>query len=110
MSTAPPEELPLAIQIDPDAVNKFIATKILESAIGEELQKAINSSIKGISSYRNPYEAIVSKHIEQEIQRLIQTEYSDQIREHVKNKITDQFTNEMITKLWEAWYERMKRY
>jgi hypothetical protein len=98
-----PPSVPFSIDIDGEKVNKMVADAILTSVIGEELKKAITEAVsktlKPDSWGRGPLVDVVNAHIRREIEALVQAEFSGPIREMVKKAITDQMTEELITKM-----------
>jgi hypothetical protein len=97
----------LGVKIDPDTVNRYLADRILESAIGEELQRQITKAVTELGqSYRSPFANIIAAHVEKEIARLIQEEYAEQITALVREKVTEQFTTDLIGKAFEAFERR----
>jgi hemerythrin-like domain-containing protein len=104
MSETKPNEL--GVQIDSEAVNRYLADKILESAIGEELKKQVDQAVKDMSAYGSPLKNLIAQHIQNEIIKLLQTEYSEQIAAVVREKVTAEFTAELLDKAFEAFRRR----
>ena len=101
------EAAELGVKIDPDTVNRYLADRILESAIGEELQRQITKAVTELGqSYRSPFANIIAQHVEMEIARLIREEYVEQITALVREKVTEQFTADLIDKAFEAFRQR----
>lgn len=91
------------VEISAEQINAQICDAIAKSAIGEELQNMIDKTVKEMStSYNNPFKQIVHNYISQAIRKLIETEYMDTIEKLVKEKVSKQFTEDMISKMWEA--------
>lgn len=100
------DTIELGVAIDPDAVNRYVADRILESAIGDALKKEIDKAVEGLRSYNSPFKNLVASHIEREIARLLQEQYADQIAQVVREKVTEQFTADLIDKAFDAFARR----
>lgn len=97
----------IKVDLTPEQINGQICEAIAKSAIGEELQKAVDEEVKKFStSYRNPFENIIRSHINTAAQELIQEKHSEQIQEMVREKVTEEFTEDLFTKLWESFRSR----
>lgn len=99
----------LDVNLDPEQINKAVADAIIRSAIGKELNRAIEDEVKRLSvSYQNPIVPIVRQHIEGAIQSIIREKYLEQIQTVVAGRVTEKFTADLLDKLWEAFVkERM---
>lgn len=89
------DELP--ISIDPDAINKYVADRIIESALGERLQETVSKAIDAFGSYGNdPLKSAVTAEINNQIMVLIKTEFAPQIQAAVREKMTDDYINKLV--------------
>lgn len=97
----------IKVELSAEQINSQICEVIAKSAIGEELQKTIDTEVKKLSqSYNNPFKNIVANHINNAVQEIVKEQYADQIKEMVKEKVTEKFTEELFTKLWESFQSR----
>lgn len=95
------------ITVDPEQVNKMLSEALLQSAIGEQLEKVINKEVQALSrSYDNPIEKVVKNEIREAITRIINEEYGEKIKTMVAEKVTEQFTKDLFDKLWSSYTNR----
>ena len=99
----------LGIQIDPDAVNKYIANQLLESAIGEAIEEEVTKAISNMKGYNSPIKNIVARHIEKAMEELITEQYNDEIKKLVAQHVTEEFTNDLLMKMFNVWKDRYLR-
>jgi citrate lyase gamma subunit len=99
----------IKVDIKPEDVNKAVAEAILNSSIGEQLRKAINEEVAKIGrSYENPFAPIIRQLIAAEVRNLIDTQYREQIRAVVTEKVTEEFTNELLGRMWDVYVREGK--
>ena len=80
---------------------------IAKSAIGTELDRIITEQVEKISSgYQNPIEPIVSRYISDAIQKCVHEKYGPQITVWVAEKVTEKFTEQLFTKMWDSFVSR----
>ncbi len=95
------------VDLSPEQINQTIAEAIAKSAIGKELERIITEKVKELStSFRNPLEPVISRHIEEIVRTTVQEKFGEQIKAWVSAKVTEQFTEELFNKLWEAFIRR----
>jgi len=93
----------IKVDLSAEQINGQICEAIAKSAIGEELQKAIEKEVKALStSYRNPFENIIKSQINTFIQQIVREQYSEQIKELVRAQVTEKFTQDLFEKLWKS--------
>jgi hypothetical protein len=86
------------LKIDPEAVNRYIAEQITESAIGESLKKAIDEQVKTISrSYDNPLRVLVASELQRLAREYLQEpEVQAQLRAVIESKMTPKVLEEIV--------------
>lgn len=95
------------VSIDPEQVNKAVAEAIIQSTIGEELERIISREVEKLSrSYNNPIEGVVQRQVELAITTTIHDNYAVKIRELVAEKVTEKFTDDLFEKLWRSFEGR----
>lgn len=89
------------IKIDPESINRYVAEKIAESALGETLKKAIDEQITAISkSYDNPMKPAVNAALQNACREYLDTpEIKARLRKAVEDKLTDELISTLIDQL-----------
>ena len=94
----------IKVDLSPEQINGQICEAIAKSAIGIELKKVIEKEVEALGrSYNNPFNQIVTTHIHREIERIVREDYKEEIAAFVQEKVTADFTEEMLVQLWNAW-------
>lgn len=92
------------VDISPEDINKYVADKILNSALGEALRKVIDDEIKKLSqSYDNPLQKAVQQEIQRLIMAVVETEYGPKLRAAIQERMTDKIVGEVANKAFDAW-------
>ncbi len=92
----------LNVNINPEDINKQIVEAVAKSAIGETLEKVIKNEVAKIStSYNNPLERVIRAEIERIVRETIINEHKPQLQKMVSKKLTEQITDDLLSKLWE---------
>ncbi len=92
----------LNVNINPEDINKQIVEAVAKSAIGETIEKVIKDEVAKIStSYNNPLERVIRAEIERIVRETIINEHKPQLQKMVSNKLTEQITDDLLSKLWE---------
>ena len=100
----------IKVDLSAEQINTHIASAIADSAIGVELKRAIEAEVTKLSqSFNNPFQSIISNHIRREVERIGSEDYSEEIKAVVKEKVTADFTTEMMESLWNAWESQKGR-
>lgn len=95
------------LQIDPEAINRYVAEQIIESAIGEQLRAVIDDQIKKHSSsyYDNPMKHVVAAALQQEAREYLATpEIKARLRAKVEEGLTDELIDTLITQIGQKVY------
>lgn len=89
------------LQIDPEAINRYMAERIAESALGEALKKAIDQQVKEVSSsYNNPLKHVVALELQNLARQYLQTpEVQARLRAVIVEKMTDNVLEEIVSNL-----------
>lgn len=88
--------------IDPEAINRYVSQKILESALGDTLRKAIDEKIKTMAGYgvENPIRHHVDQAFGEQIREYLNTpDIKAKIRKAVEERMTDEFLNNLFDKI-----------
>ena len=94
--------------IDPDAINRFISERILESSIGEALRKEIDSQVTKLSSqYDNPMKPVVAAALASMAREYLETpEVSAKMRAAVSEAMAGEVLDTFIKKVISESYRR----
>jgi len=90
----------MELNLDADAINKFVTDAILKSALGEKIKKSVDEVLKDFEySYKNPVRELITDMIRIQIKGYMETpEVSAKIKEHIANKFTSEFIDEVLKK------------
>lgn len=95
------------VNLTPEDINRTITEAVAKSAIGEALTKAVQNYVKKLGdSYNNPLDTIVAEEVNRLLCQLLRDEYQEQIKSMVRTRITEQFTDELLTQLWDIWLQK----
>ncbi len=87
-----------AVPVDPDAINKYIANQIIESALGERLKETVDEALKAFGRFgSDPLKGAVQSEINSQIMSLVKTEFSPQIEAAVREQMTPEFISGLVT-------------
>ncbi len=96
-------EIPMSVTIDGNMVNEYVAKAILESALGAQLQTAMNKILSSTGSYARDdvFTEVIKEAIRTHVQNLLvsNSEMVDLIRERIKVQVIEKMTDEVIDKL-----------
>lgn len=105
----------LEVKIDQEAVQQQLVQAIFDSAIGTEIQKAIDKSLKAQSSHWNAatiVEDAVRTALGDEIRRqviaMVETK-RETIRVQLEEKLTDELISKMTNAAWDVMDGRLGR-
>lgn len=100
-----------SIQIIPEQINEFIATSILQSSLGKEVEAAVQRVLKDImSSYKNPYDGIIARYVGELIEKLLKEKYIEHITTILEKTLKEKLTDELIQRMVDAAVEKLNRY
>jgi hypothetical protein len=101
----------IKVDLSPDDINKTIVEAVAKSAIGEKLTEFVKKQVANLSnSYDNPIERVVRDEIHELVRKIVGDEFKPRIEEFVRKAITEQFVNDIMGKLWQAWVDKSTRY
>ncbi len=101
----------IPINVDHEAINRYIADKILESALGEHLEKAVDNALKSLNGYgADPLKTAVTAEIQKHIMEIVSVAYSDKIRENVRSRLTDEFLDSLVQSFVQSLTTRLDKY
>lgn len=82
-------ETPIKVEIDAEAVNRQVAEAIVNSALGERVEKAVNDALgKGYFSGRDAIKDAIEHEVYEQARRIVREEFTEQIKEAVRAKAT----------------------
>jgi hypothetical protein len=91
------------VEIDPEQINQMVVDAILQSAIGEEIQQAVDAEVKRYSkSWDNPIKVVIRRMVDREIEKVVSSQFGPLVREKVIEFMTDDIVDDLITKAWRA--------
>lgn len=96
---------PFKIDIDAESVNRAISEAVLQSAIGQQMQRAINEHVTKLKqdyTFSRQIDQFVEKAISDEIKRQMET-HRPTIAAFVTEKVTDDLLKKIIDTMWQKW-------
>lgn len=85
------EEPKLELGIDPQAINRYIAERVLESALGERLRETVDEALKGLSRFGNdPLKSAVQSQVTRIVAEIVEQEHKPRIAAIVREQLTDE--------------------
>ena len=94
----------LNLNVDSTAINQYMAEKVLESALGDQIKKAIAEKFKEFDGYNSPLKGVVDQYIREAIMTHLQTTYKAQISAAIVKALTP----EAIEKLAQDYVGKLK--
>lgn len=96
----------LKIEIDPEAINRYVADAVLRSALGEHVREAVSaaltrSSYGGRSAMQDAIVAEVHQQVRLYARELVRTEYQDKVREAIAERLTPEKIGEIADRFVE---------
>lgn len=89
-------DTPLGLTADPEAINKWIAEAVLESALGKNI-RAHAQSVLGNYDFKRAVEAQIRDIVLAEARSLV--EKDEAMLKAIKDKVTEVLTPELITEI-----------
>ena len=90
----------MEIKVDPEAINKYMAEKLIESTIGSQLKVAITQELerhtKGYGD--NLTRSAVNRFIGDQIEAMLSTEFQEAIKAAIRKQITGVKIDELAAK------------
>lgn len=78
----------IEISIDKDSINQAVTQAVVDSVIGEQMQKAITEALKPTGYGRDSaVSAVMHQEVQKAIRKVIEEDYSDVIKDAVKKKL-----------------------
>lgn len=87
----------IKVDLTGDSINKAIADAVINSLLGEQIKKAVKTSMEGLYSWDNPVKHVVSQLVRDEAEKIFNAEYLDIVRIKVREQITDKLLNEVTS-------------
>lgn len=88
----------IPISVEPSAINEYLARQIIDSALGERLKETVEEALKQLGKYGNdPLKSAIVSEINTNIMQLVRTEYASQIESAVREQMTPEFINSLVT-------------
>lgn len=100
------------MKLDPKEINTFIAEKVAESVIGEQLKKSMESALEYFLNQRGygnekPIESVVRIFLGDAIREMLKTEYLPELKAKLKEKIEINI-EPLCDKIFEKFMEKIK--
>lgn len=100
-------DIKVNLDISPEQIQKQITEAITKSAIGEQLNKAVSEEIRKLNGHDYQYQKMLGNIISSEIERvcreIVREQYKELIEDVVKKHMTEEFTQSLLDKMWQAW-------
>lgn len=88
-----------SVLIDSDAINRYLAERILESALGERLHETVEQALKQLGSYGNdPLKSAVFAEVQKHVRECVSDEFAATIRTRVREKMTDEYIDDLVAR------------
>lgn len=100
----------MEIKVDAESVNKYVVDAILKSALGLNLEKAINKALETeVNSYNSTVHKMCSDAIRNAVQEVLTRDYHDKIVAMVAEQLTSEHVNTIVKKSVENAMSYLKR-
>jgi uncharacterized protein with ATP-grasp and redox domains len=86
----------LNINVDSAAINKYMAEKVLESTLGDQIKRTIAERMKDFDSYNSPLKGVVDQYIREAVSEHLRATYGEQIKEKVKAALAGDKLDELV--------------
>lgn len=91
------------VEIDQNKINEAVTQAIIESAIGEEMRREIKAYLESAkAAYNNPIKGIIARVVQEEIYKLIVTEWREPLMEEIRKQFTEQVLSEVVSKTFQT--------
>lgn len=91
----------LQINITPEQIDQLVRDKIMEAALGKNIQAMINK-ILSPNSYNNPVEEVLKQTLAAIVRDLLEKDYRPQLEAAVREEIDKRVTAEVVAKYADA--------
>lgn len=88
------------VRIDAAAVEQAVSDAIVSSAIGAKIKFAVNELLS--KGHNNPIDDAIKKVIGDVALRIVSTEYAEQIKAAVVEKMKDESVSAIVERFWDA--------
>jgi hypothetical protein len=93
----------LQLNIDGSKINEYMAAKILESTLGDQIKKQIAETMKTFDAYNSPLKGVVNQFVNQVIDEELRTTYKAPVQEAIRKAMTteqlEKLADEYVSKL-----------
>lgn len=97
----------MQIDVSPEAINKMVSEAIIQSAIGVQLNKVIESEVAKLSrTYDNPIAPVIRQHINSTISALVEEKYKAELKAFIESQLTEEMMRDLFEKMWKAFINR----
>lgn len=97
----------IKVDINAEVINKAVVDAIINSTLGVQIENAIKEELKKLSgwnyNYQKTFENVIHCEVEKLMRNLVQTQYKEMVETVVKEKLSEQFTSELVGKLFDNW-------
>ena len=88
-------------EMDADAVNKVVASAILDSTLGTHLRAIAEKQLQELrSGYKNPIEDAIRSEVYKVVETLVREEFRPKIEAIVRERITDEVISVCTDAAW----------
>lgn len=95
----------IKIDINPEQINQAVVDAIIGSSIGVQIKDIVEKKVQELgNNFNNPIQKVVDQEIRNIIYKLLQSEYQEKMKDMVRQKMTDDTLNSVISKAFEAAY------
>ena len=102
-------QVPFAIAIDSEEINKRISRAVLESALGEKIKASVLEAVKELDAWsynRNPIKEAIREEVTSLCISEVRTTAGEALRLKVREALEGQLTEDIISKAVERFLER----
>lgn len=93
----------MEVKIDKEQIEKYLATALLDSALGDHIETAINDCLKERYSSNNVVAVAVRSAVSERIKRMVgEGELAQKIEYSIRQKLDDELLEKLITKFVES--------
>ena len=96
-------------KVDAKDIEKAVVQAVVDSSIGDEIRKAVEDQIKGLTGYDGAVKKIVASEFAKLLQSLIREDYREQIETIMREKLTDEMMSTIFQAAWDAMMDKMGR-
>ncbi len=93
----------LQLNIDSKQINEYMAARILESTLGDQIKKQVAETMKTFDAYNSPLKSVINQFVNQVIEEELRTTYKEPVQEAIRKAMTteqlEKLAQEYVSKL-----------